>query len=286
MMATLCLHFIALLRRFLLSAACLAFVAQVHAGLIAHYKFDETSGTTAADSSGNGNTGTLTNMSGSEWATGKVGGALDINQNNAHINLGTTLGNNITDATFAAWIYHYGKVSNWSGQEILSKSGVYKFEITPTNHSRGANKLMVLFGDGSSYYQTASTAVSSSAVPANQWVHIAGTREITGVGLLNSTVKVYIDGSLAGTGNNDEVGTNSNLTSIGATMGVFNEYTGLLDDLRIYDNALSASEISALAAMGGGVAPVPEPASVFASLGLLTAAGCGLREWRRRKKQV
>ena len=32
--------------------------------------------------------------------------------------------------------------------------------------------------------------------------------------------------------------------------------------------------------------PTPKPASVFASLGLLTAAGCGLREWRRRKKKA
>ena len=50
------------------------------------------------------------------------------------------------------------------------------------------------------------------------------------------------------------------------------------------DHALSGGEVSALAAMGATNAP--EPASVFASLGLLSAAGCGLREWRRRKKKV
>ena len=43
-------------------------------------------------------------------------------------------------------------------------------------------------------------------------------------------------------------------------------------------------DISGLAAASAGSAP--EPASVFASLGLLTAAGCGLREWRRRKKKA
>ena len=69
-------------------------------------------------------------------------------------------------------------------------------------------------------------------------------------------------------------------------------FHGSLDDFRIYNHALSAGEVSALAGGGGGGggAPAggsaPEPASVFASLGLLSAAGCGLREWRRRKKKV
>ena len=61
-------------------------------------------------------------------------------------------------------------------------------------------------------------------------------------------------------------------------------FQGLIDDVRFYDHLLSPSEISALAASGSSVAP--EPASVFASLGLLSAAGCGLREWRRRKKKA
>jgi len=42
------------------------------AGPVAHWKFDEGSGTTAADSSGNGNTGTLLNSP--TWTTGRVGG--------------------------------------------------------------------------------------------------------------------------------------------------------------------------------------------------------------------
>ena len=67
-------YFPAPLHRFLLLAALLLRVAQAHAGLVLHYKFDETSGTTATDSSGSGNTDTLTNMAGSEWSTGKVGG--------------------------------------------------------------------------------------------------------------------------------------------------------------------------------------------------------------------
>src|SRR5204862_394492 len=45
-------------------------------GLVAAYSFDEASGTTAKDSSGNGNAGTISNAT---WTTGKNGGALSFN---------------------------------------------------------------------------------------------------------------------------------------------------------------------------------------------------------------
>ena len=87
LMSTSCLPANQLFRRFLLSAALLLCVAQAHAGLVLHYKFDETTGTTAADSSGSGYTGTLTNMTGSEWTTGKVGGALSFDGSNDRISV-------------------------------------------------------------------------------------------------------------------------------------------------------------------------------------------------------
>jgi len=48
--------------------------ADITTGLVGHWKFDEVSGTTATDSSGNNNAGTLTN--GPTWTAGKIGGAL------------------------------------------------------------------------------------------------------------------------------------------------------------------------------------------------------------------
>src|SRR3990167_10785875 len=73
-------------------------------GLIGYWAFEEQSGTTAGDSSGNGNTGTLTN--GPTWTTGKVGsGALSFDGVNDGVNLGTPNSLNITGAvTVSAWI--------------------------------------------------------------------------------------------------------------------------------------------------------------------------------------
>ena len=126
-MATSCLHPFALLGRFLLPAALLFFVVQAHAGLVLHYKFDETSGTTAADSSGNGNTGTLTNMAGTEWTAGKVGGALDFDGSNDYVDLGNGLADNMGDVTFSSWIYREGSTKTFG--EIFSNDRVVSFSV-------------------------------------------------------------------------------------------------------------------------------------------------------------
>ena len=263
-MATSCLHLLALLRRFLLPAALLLGFAQAHAGLIGHWKFDETSGTTAADSSGSGNTGTLTNMTGSEWTTGKGGGALDFDGTNDYVNLGTSLANNLGDVTFSAWIYREGSTTSFG--EIFAKNTIIALSVNNSN-----DKLRLNFADGSSW---SPYPESGSTLPLNQWVHVAGTRS-------GSTVKVYLDGVLEGTATNSRTGSNSNALGIGHKPGSGFFFNGLLDEVRYYDHALSAGEISALAAGGAGA---PEPAETFAFLGLLTAAGLGFREWRSRRK--
>ena len=67
----------------LISAALLsaghAGTAAIIDGLIGHWTFDETSGTTAGDTSGNSNNGTVSNSLGDnpQWGTGKIGGALN-----------------------------------------------------------------------------------------------------------------------------------------------------------------------------------------------------------------
>ena len=59
-------------------------------GLVGWWKFDETSGTVAYDSSGNGNHGTLTN--GPTWTDGKIGGAINFDGINDYINLANNYG--------------------------------------------------------------------------------------------------------------------------------------------------------------------------------------------------
>jgi len=51
-------------------------VLSARAGLVAHWKLDETSGTVAADGSGNNHHGTLNNFPSSPWTAGQIAGAL------------------------------------------------------------------------------------------------------------------------------------------------------------------------------------------------------------------
>ena len=61
--------------------------ASLKDNLIAYWQLDETSGTVAADTSGStyDHYGTLTNMTGNEWTTGIVGGALEFDGTNDYV---------------------------------------------------------------------------------------------------------------------------------------------------------------------------------------------------------
>ena len=71
---------------------------------LAAYAFDEGAGTTAADASGNGSTGTLTG--GATWSVGKYGTAVQLDGNDDYVNLGNPTGLRLTGSmTVSAWIY-------------------------------------------------------------------------------------------------------------------------------------------------------------------------------------
>ena len=70
-------------------------------GLVAWWKFDETSGTVAYDSSGNGNDGNLTN--GPTWTDGKIGGALSFDGHNDRVKLAHNMINGLIDITVSFW---------------------------------------------------------------------------------------------------------------------------------------------------------------------------------------
>jgi len=73
------------------------------ADLVAHWKLDEGSGTTAFDTSGNGNDGTFTG--GPQWVAGYYGGALEFDSTDDNIDCGNDDSLNITDEiTLSAWI--------------------------------------------------------------------------------------------------------------------------------------------------------------------------------------
>jgi len=83
------------------SVATLDVNGSVTQGLVGWWKFDETNGTIAYDSSGNENNGTLVN--GPTWTQGKVGGALSLDGVNDRVKLPHTLLDGKSHFTFTCW---------------------------------------------------------------------------------------------------------------------------------------------------------------------------------------
>jgi chitodextrinase len=194
-------------------------------GLIGAYSFDQGSGTVAADSSGNGNNGTITNAT---WNTGKYGGALNFNGTNAYVSL-PALGTFYNSGfTLEAWVkkatttrVDTGVVGSWT-----SDGG----PMIWVDHIAGH------------YYLTLNTGMSnyldSGATPtAGTWQHVAATYD-------GSTARFYLNGTLvASKPFTAPVGT-SNSWRIGAYgAGSGGNFDGSIDEVRVYDHALTASDI-------------------------------------------
>ncbi len=103
-----------LLSSFVLVAGLL-FAGQARAAdpdLVAHWKLDDGAGTTAIDSSGNGNNGVLTGNP--QWAVGKLGGALDFDGNGDYVDCGNAQIFSITDAfTLTVWVNWRTRTGDW-----------------------------------------------------------------------------------------------------------------------------------------------------------------------------
>jgi RHS repeat-associated protein len=207
-------------------------------GLVGHWKFDENSGTTAADFSGNNNTGTLT--SGASWATGQSGAATSLDGVNDYVQVGPQSSLAMTTAaTFSAWIYPTGSGSLATyGGIILDKESEYE---------------IARFADGTINWAFANTSPGYNWIntgyvaPLNQWTHITITYD-------NGVIKTYANGSLththSGTGAIGDANTSWNDFRIGGRQAGSQHFQGRIDEVRVYNRALSASEVTTLSVAG------------------------------------
>jgi subtilisin family serine protease len=201
-------------------------------GLTGQWSFDETAGNTAADSSGNGNPGTLIN--GPLWNSfGKAGGALSFDGVNDYVSLGNPSKLIPANAiTMAGWL----KLNSVSSNKfIISKYD----EVAPHN----ATFLRYQAGAGITCSVGGTSVLGAASIIAGTWYHAACTYD-------GSSIRVYINGvqaaSLARSGAiGDEAGTDWLIGArTPASPAIFVD--GMLDDIRMYDLALSATEINQL----------------------------------------
>ncbi|MDD3002945.1 MAG: DUF2341 domain-containing protein [Candidatus Shapirobacteria bacterium] len=202
-------------------------------GLVGYWKMDEGIGTTTADSSGNSNTGTFgTGTSAPTWSNGKYGIGLSFDGSNTNYVQKNTPSNFPTTAISSSfWI-----------KTADSSNGVISYASSVSDND------FLLFDTSNLNFQIRGSSVSSGvSVNDNLWHHIVTTWQSS-----NGEVKIYKDGNLSYTGT---VSSGQSITSGGclifgqeqdAICGSFETvqaFNGNLDEIRIYNRALSPSEV-------------------------------------------
>ena len=219
-----------------------------HAELVGQWRFDEGAGTVAADTSGNVNDGTLDGDP--TFVEGKFGYALAFDASRVAIPASDTLTSDVFLGSFTlvAWINPARTGNVW--QQI--------FRSVKANGE--SNDTLFINNDGRLSWRGRVDRVwaggmcetASDVVPANRWTHVA----IVGNG---ASFRIYVNGILS----QDSFfkttdGTNAMYYVGGDPSFIGESFTGLIDDVRIYNRAITEGEILYLYSEGGGE-PVYSP---------------------------
>jgi hypothetical protein len=227
-------------------------------GLVGWWTFDgkDMAGNYAFDKSGTGNRGTLTGSNGLPVRTlGKIGQGLAFDGSNDYVNISNPANGSLdfnanTSFTISAWIYMTSAPATF--KRIFSKyDGTSGYALDGGNNVAGDTKLTLYVDDGPD--SSGNRAVSN--IGFNAWHHVAGL-----VNRSETYAMLFVDGVQVA---NDSpppitsVGSVANTSD--ATIGILSSdkasdpFPGLIDDVRIYNRALSSDEIKRLYNLGGTV---------------------------------
>jgi type II secretory pathway pseudopilin PulG len=211
--------------------------SSVGQGPVGWWKFDEGVGSSTIDASGNNNngtwSGTAAGTNGTYYATGKVGSwAGYFDGTSTYITTGKALSAfmSVSNGTILSWIY---PVSGNGGGSSGTASPI--IEDLPNSYVwLGYNGTNIYAGG----YDTSNKNIISAITP-NQWILVSWVHSA-------GTLYLYVNGLRVGT---TTLGNISNLTgsvSIGRNYAASYFFSGLIDNTRIYNRALSAAEIQAI----------------------------------------
>lgn len=221
----------------LLAALSILFTLSISAnyeeGLVLNHHYDEGEGAIAADASGHGHDGEISNP---EWTEGKFGSALKLGGegSDVFVTVESTDALNVNKCTFMAWI----NADHWNGTRqivgksvhggctgrtqygLFSESGVFKLRFETENGRAD---------------------ISTDLPPTGEWVHIAFTND-------GETATIYINGAAAVEGEvPGPLKANDDPWRIGQDCERLNYvFAGAIDEVRLWNRALSADDINAL----------------------------------------
>jgi hypothetical protein len=209
--------------------------------LIGYWKFDEGSGNVAMDSSGYGNNGTIY---GATWVTGKAGYALNFDGSDDYVSIPSFTLPSLTSLTVGAWIN--SPLTQIGDVFYNGENGEFNLHMGQRPEAGDDNSTLASFSV--KFGSTGWIDVFSNPITPNTWHYIVG------VWTMGESIKIYVDGVLAG--ENDAI-PNESLYNPGsgytATVGRYYTletmstcFQGSIQGIRVYNRALNDSEISSL----------------------------------------
>ncbi len=197
------------------------------AHLVAAYGFDEGSGSSVADGSGNGNTGTITNAT---WTSGKFGGGLDFNGTDALVSVPDSSSLHLSSGmTLEAWVKPSSIEDAVWADVIYKPDDVYYLEAETGN---GAGDPI-----GGATIGGTDDGPLGSPLTAGDWAYLAVTYN-------GSKEVLYVNGEeVAETDVSGSIASSTDPLGIGGDSLYGQWFAGVIDEVRIYDGALSAQQI-------------------------------------------
>ncbi len=215
-------------------------------GLVGLWTFDapDMAGVTAYDKSGNNNNGTLTN--GVKKAIGKIGQALNFDGSDDYVTFNANIPTENSTFTASMWVNPISGSGVFTKHNASGASGVGNQGFFLNYNLAGGRFYFYQYNSSGTYTSLGSTVGSALA---NQWVHYTMVRDVSGG---NATITIYINGvrNASGTVNNI-----ADMASQVLTLGKYSYtsaayFNGLIDEVRVYNRALSPDEIKRLYNMG------------------------------------
>jgi len=235
---------------------------ELSSSLQSYYRFNEGSGTTALDASGNGNNGTLLNgatytntagefVFGMNRSAGKF--ALSLDGTNDGVELAADAFGDLssTDFTIAAWINPNDDIAEFDA--IVAKRADdngpgFQFDLRDkTGENDGAHPFGIGFAISGSGIATAD---SSATIAKNEYSHVAAVVDrdanvklyVNGVQVGSTTINLTNQGSAVNVSN--KIGIGARIANNGTSLS--NKFPGKIDEVRFYRRALRGEEIQTI----------------------------------------
>ncbi|MBC8460768.1 MAG: LamG domain-containing protein [Deltaproteobacteria bacterium] len=196
--------------------------------------FDEGKGKTVADASGNGHDGEIIKGD-AEWVEGKFGTALDFPGDETNVSIPHEDSLNLTTFTITAWVKIRGVKGCLVNKEI--------FAATHSNYAIGVTNTNVVWSEFTAN-GTWLDVLGNTEIVDDKWHHIAATYD-------QKFQRVYVDGEKdAEKAHTEKPDTNLEPLTFGSAPKVGGNPTGTIDEVGLFNEALTEDEIKSIMTKG------------------------------------